>query len=239
MGMAQNKALAVVAAFLLAAVWFFFPVGKPEGENLLFALRLALPAIVLVVGGIGLLPCLMTIGFCFCAIGDAMGVIGSFEGQMGGFAVAHICFICQFSKDFRQSRPKTAVLVITSLFCLLPLAIAALRVIPSVQNLPIRIGCVVYALLLIGTVWTSIVRAASYRGRGMSFPLIAALGAILFLVSDFTLSWNKFTARIPHASLYIMITYYAALQFLFIGTLHPRTNCVAATGCKKEKTSQL
>jgi uncharacterized membrane protein YhhN len=43
------------------------------------------------------------------------------------------------------------------------------------------------------------------------------LGALLFLISDFILSWNKFTSHIPHASLYIMITYYSALFFLFIG----------------------
>ena len=49
--------------------------------------------------------------------------------------------------------------------------------------------------------------------------IIAAIGGLLFLFSDFVLSWNKFTEHIPHASLYIMSTYYAALLCLFIGTL--------------------
>ena len=66
-------------------------------------MRLALPAAILAVGGIGLLPCLMTLGFCFCTLGDAMGVAGSFEGQMGGFALAQICFIAEFAKDIRRS----------------------------------------------------------------------------------------------------------------------------------------
>lgn len=220
--MVKNKTLVVIVAFLVAAFWFFFPVGKPDGESLLFALRLALPAAILALGGIGLLPWPMTIGFCFCAVGDAMGVIGSFEGQMGGFAIAHICFIYWFAKGIRQSEPKPASLVATTLLCLLPLVLAALKIIPAVQNLPIRIGCIVYALLLIGTVWTSTVHALSANNGKTILPYIASAGGLLFLVSDFILSWNKFTAHIPHASLYIMITYYAALLLLFVGTLRPK-----------------
>lgn len=213
------RTIIVIVAFLLAAGWFFFPVWEPETNYLLFTLRLALPAILLALGGIGLIPLLMTLGFFFCAIGDAMGVLGSFEGQMAGFALAHICFISYFVKCIWKPHP--VVLVLTTLLCLLPLALAAMKVIPQITVLPIQIGCSVYALLLTGTVWTSIVRAFSTKKGMKALPLVAALGALLFLVSDFILSWNKFTARIPHASLYIMTTYYAALLLLFIGTLLP------------------
>ena len=79
------RTLFIIIAFLLAAGWFFFPALKPEGDCLWFAMRLALPAALLALGGIGLIPTLMTFGFVFCAIGDAMGVLGSFEGQMAGF----------------------------------------------------------------------------------------------------------------------------------------------------------
>ena len=212
------RIIVIVSAFMLAAVWFFVPVGKPDGRSLLFAMRLALPAALLAFGGIGLLPWAMTLGFCFCAVGDAMGVLGSFEGQMGGFAVAHICFISQFLRDIRLSKLQRASIVFTTLLCALPLVLAAMKVIPAIHDWPIRIGCSVYALLLAGTVWTCILRAFSLSEGGKSLAFIAALGSLLFLVSDFVLSWNKFTAHIPHASLYIMTTYYAALLFLYIGT---------------------
>ena len=218
----KNKRIRIivaVVAFLLAAGWFFVPVGKPDGESVLFAMRLALPAALLALGGIGLVPRPMSVAFCFCAIGDAMGVLGSFEGQMSEFAVAHFFFICQFIRYIRQSRPRRAALVFTALFCSLPLVLAALKIIPAIHDLPLRIGCIVYALLLTGTAWTSIVHAVSGRNGRNALPLIAAMGGLLFLVSDFVLSWNKFTAHIPHASLYIMSTYYAALLFLFVGTL--------------------
>jgi uncharacterized membrane protein YhhN len=209
----------VVVVFLLAAGWFFYPFMRPDGDNTLFAMRLALPATILALGGIGLIPPLMTFGFVFCTIGDAMGVLNSFEGQMAGFALAHICFITYFIKSIRESKTKTPVLVSTTLLCLIPLALAALKVIPMVNILPIRIGCCIYALLLTGTLWTSIVRAFSIENGRKLLPYIAALGGLLFLVSDFVLSWNKFTSHIPHASIYIMTTYYAALLLLFIGTL--------------------
>ena len=209
----------VVAAFLLAVIWFFILVGRPEGDSLPFAMRLALPAALLAFGGLGLLPRLMSAAFFFCAVGDAMGVMGSFEGQMAGFAIAHICFICWFAKCIGQSRPKRTVITAITLLCFIPLFLAAWKVIPAIRNLPIRIGCIVYALLLVGTVWTSAVSAFSAQ-KGRRFLLyVAALGGLLFLVSDFILSWNKFTEHIPHASLYIMSTYYAALLFLFVGTL--------------------
>lgn len=228
----RTRASAVVAAFLLAAVWYFFPAvtwhvfpaDRETFPSLLFAMRLALPAAILAVGGIGLLPCLMTLGFCFCTLGDAMGVAGSFEGQMGGFALAQICFIAEFAKDIRRSaqavpprKPHPVAFMAATLLCLPPLILAALKVIPAVKELPIRIGCTFYALLLVLASWTSIVRAFTFRNY------IAMTGCLCFLVSDFILSWNKFTEHIPQASLLIMSTYYAALLFLFCGTVLPRT----------------
>lgn len=209
---------AVIVSFLLAAAWFFFPIGKSEGESLLFAMRLALPAVVLAVGSLWLRPRLMMMAFWFCALGDAMGVLGSFEGQMGGFALAHICFILYFIKGIRKGNAQSAVMAAVSSVCLIPLVIAAWKVIPAVQFLPIRIGCSVYALLLIGTVWTSAVRAFSVCDGRKVFSLLAALGGVSFLVSDFVLAWNKFTEHISNASLCIMTTYYAALLLLFVGT---------------------
>ena len=223
--MAKNKIIIVITLFLLSALWFFFPLWKMESGNVWFAMRLALPAIILTLGGIGLLPRFMTMGFLFCVVGDVMGVIGSFEGQMGGFTFAHIYFISQFVKDIKKSTINSSSfilhLIVVILLCLFLLVIAFIKIIPAINDLPIRLGCIVYALLLCGTFGTSILRFFSCSSplRGELERGFVVLGALLFLVSDFILSWNKFTSHIPHASLYIMITYYGALFFLFIGTL--------------------
>ena len=225
MDMAKNKIIIVITLFLLSALWFFFPLWKVESGNVWFAMRLALPAIILTLGSIGLLPRFMTMGFLFCAVGDVMGVIGSFEGQMGGFTFAHIYFISQFVKDIRKSTLHSSSfilhLIVVILLCLFPIVIAFIKIIPAINDLPIRLGCIVYALLLCGTFGTSILRFFSCSSplRGELERGFVVLGALLFLISDFILSWNKFTSHISHASLYIMITYYGALFFLFIGTL--------------------
>ncbi|MDE7437817.1 MAG: lysoplasmalogenase [Muribaculaceae bacterium] len=205
----------VAVIFLLAALWYFFPIAKDA--SLIFRMRLALPAAILALGGIGLLPRLISWGFVFCTIGDAMGVAGSFEGQMGGFAVAQICFIAQFVKDIRQGKVSRAGFVTASFVCLVPLLFAAWTIFPNVRPLPIRIGCVIYALLLLSSAWTSIIRAFSIK------RYIAMIGCIIFLISDFTIAWNKFTEHIPHAGRYIMITYYSALILIFFGTLRRKT----------------
>ena len=227
------RALVVVAVFLLAAMWFFYPVGKPDEESILFAMRLALPAVILAVGGIGLISKLMTIGFFCCALGDVMGVPHIFEGQMAAFALAHIYFIFCFVRSIRRSKPKPAVMVVTTVLCLVPLVLAAVKVIPAVQDMPIRIGCSIYALLLVGTLWTGIVRAVSAKKGRRTLRYIAVLGALLFLVSDFILSWNKFVEHIPDASLYIMVPYYAALLLLFIGTLRLHRHAHRSRGTSK------
>jgi len=226
----EPQRLLVTLLFLLAAAWFFFPVGAPQEMSTLFALRLAMPAALLTLGGIGLLPWLMTAGFLFCAVGDTMGVLGSFEGQMGGFAVAHVCFIVWLTKEIKRTRRGAApqdpplfaspYIYITPL-CLVPLFVAAVRIIPAIHDVPIRVGCGIYALLLTGTMWTAWQRMASSarrdKGSTKGWPLLTALGATLFLVSDFVLSWNKFVQSVPNSSLLIMSTYYAALLLLFMG----------------------
>ena len=56
-----------------------------------------------------------------------------------------------------------------------------------------------------------------------------AIAKALFMCSDFTLAWNKFNEHIPHASFYIMITYYAALLLIFIGTIQKDKTFILTT----------
>ena len=235
----MKKAI-VIVLFLLAVAWYFFPVGievfsSPQtGRSLLFAMRLALPATLLALGGIGLLPWLMTAGFFFCAVGDAMGVLGSFEGQMGGFAVAHICFIIWLGKKVYEStsqrvnrstsqRVNESKSLLLLILVLIPLVVAGVRIIPQIQDKVIRVGCIIYSLLLTGTLWTAWLRVASSRINPLKqkcrklWPLLTALGATSFFVSDFVLAWNKFVGPVTNSRIVIMTTYYAALLLLFMG----------------------
>lgn len=203
---------------------FFVPLKGGGAGTLPVALRLAVPAILLALGGVGLVPWLMSVGFAFCAIGDTMGVLGSFEGQMGGFALAHVCFIGWMAGSFLRKRKGMrngfSLYIILTLVCLVPLVIAVVRIIPSIGDGVIRMGCTIYSLLLTGTLWASWMRFASLQSRPQrKGALLGALGATLFFISDFVLAWNKFVERVPDSRIIIMTTYYAALLLLFVGTL--------------------
>ncbi|MDE6340487.1 MAG: lysoplasmalogenase, partial [Muribaculaceae bacterium] len=160
---------------------------------------------------------------------------------MGGFAIAQICFILQFVKEIRQyikadvrHKVRSAGIITATVVCLVPFVFAARYILPAVRVVPIRIGCTVYALLLLTSLWTSIVRAFSLK------KYIAMIGCSIFLISDFTIAWNKFTEHIPHAGLYIMITYYAALLLIFYGTIsrHSASPAGAAGGTVARQLSQ-
>ena len=220
----------VTGLFFLTALWYFIPVGFEFFEPVMFAMRLALPAAILTLGSISVNHFLITLAYGFCTLGDYMGVSGSFEGQMGGFALAQICFIIQFIRETHQGNrvsPKRhamiSAIILAIVVCTPPLIITSVKVLPAINDAVIRIGCTIYSLLLLSTVSTSIIRAFATK------RFIATGGCVLFMCSDFTLAWNKFNEHIPHASFYIMITYYAALLLIFIGTIQKDKTFILTT----------
>ena len=52
--------------------------------------------------------------------------------------------------------------------------------------------------------------AARYVDLGGTRPFLAFLGAILFLVSDSTLAYDRFAKKMPHAQIIILGTYFPA-----------------------------
>lgn len=66
----------------------------------------------------------------------------------------------------------------------------------------IAVGFYVIAILLM-----------SLRGLLTGNPIIAA-GALLFLLSDGLLGWNRFVAKVPRAQVWIMVTYWAGQGLL-------------------------
>ncbi len=72
---------------------------------------------------------------------------------------------------------------------------------------PVRIPVVVYAAVLMVMGWQAAEMWLTWRDWS---ALAAMLGAILFLLSDSTLSLNKFRAPVAQSSVIIMSTYWAA-----------------------------
>ena len=87
----------------------------------------------------------------------------------------------------------------------------------------LRTGVIVYCLLIL-----TMLRMALLQ-RDIWF----ALGATLFVISDFILAWNKFVSPIDYAAWCIMVPYYGAQWLLFY-----RATSVASGACSCTSQAQ-
>ena len=97
----------------------------------------------------------------------------------------------------------------TLLIILMSITIAGFAFSEIIPNTPegiIRIGTGIYTVLIC----TMLVLALLQRSS------LYALGALLFVFSDFILAWNKFTSPIENAGLLIMIPYYLGQWLIYI-----------------------
>ena len=199
-------ALVATGLFLCASVFFFMPVD--------LAHKITIPVGILTIASLWLCPWQMTLAFLFSALGDYMGSCQNFLGQMGFFAVGHIWFIVYFVQRYfskverdRKLTGKAKGYLAMVIFCALALlSVAFFKIAPGAPAGIIRIGVCIYASLIS----TMMVMALLQRSS------LYALGAVLFVFSDFILAWNKFVEPVTYSRLLIMIPYYAAQWLLFI-----------------------
>lgn len=230
--------LFTLVLFAAAVAWFFLPHG-----NLRFTL--AFPAAVLALGSVGLSPWALTAALLFCAVGDVMGILGCFPGQMAGFATAHVFFLLLLVRAVLRLRPRPSVWVPVAIGVLAALIVVACTVVPGVPGVALKVGCMVYATLLLSVCAFSLMAACvGFRtpptaSQPLTAPqpyrvspplagwqaIAAAVGAAMFVFSDFVLAWNRFVERVPHAHYLIMCTYYAALLLLFLALIS--RHCIA------------
>ena len=202
------KTLAILGSilFIAAIVLFFMPVEIPH--------KTALPVLTAATFSIWLCPWQMTLAFTFSAVGDYFGYSGEFLYQMGAFAVAHIMFIAYFIERYFKKvehdrkltgRAKGHLAIV--IFCTAALlATAFIKVVPGAEPGLIRTGISIYTCLISLMMLSALLQRSS----------LYALGAVLFVFSDFIIAWCMFVGPVPHSRLMIMIPYYAAQWILFI-----------------------
>ena len=156
----------------------------------------------------------MVYGLVFSALGDWQGTQGNFFRQMALFGLAHIAYICYFASRLENKDNEKAGWA--TWLCVLIGVAAYIKVVPMVPLGTLRSGVIVYCLLILAMLRMAL------RQRDIWF----ALGAALFVISDFILAWNKFVSPIDHASWCIMVPYYGAQWLLFF-----RATCVASGAC--------
>ncbi|MFK2878183.1 lysoplasmalogenase [Rhodanobacter hydrolyticus] len=120
------------------------------------------------------------------------------------FLAGHVCFTTALLGDSRFATPAWPLLAClaygTANLVLLWSAIAA----------PLRVPVIVYVAVLCGMVGQAGARAL----RGDASARLAARGALVFMLSDSVLAWDRFRGPLPLASLWVLATYYLALWWI-------------------------
>ena len=198
--------MTATALWLAASVIFFMPVDIPS--------KVTIPAALLALASLWLCPWQITLALLFSALGDYMGSVHNFMGQMGFFAVGHIWYIAYFAGRYfrkvekdRKLTGKAKGYLAMVMFCAIALlCIVFTRIVPETPVGIERIGVCIYALLICTMLVTAMLQRSS----------LFALGAVLFVFSDFILAWNKYVDPVPYRHYLVLVTYFLAQWLLFI-----------------------
>lgn len=204
--MKNTLTLTVSGIYACLVIIYFLPVDIP--------FKTAFPLALLASASIFLTPWQMCLAFLFSAIGDLAGARGNFMIQMGSFAIAHIWFIAYFIKRYMTkvehdrkltAKAKGLLAMLTLCTCGI-LTMTITSIIPHVPQGLLRIGTGIYAIVI------SMMMMLALLQRSTVF----AIGAVLFVFSDFILAWNMFVEPIHCSGLLIMIPYFLGQWLLFI-----------------------
>ena len=201
----QKKIIYISLIFIVLAAMYLMPAAALEQmlPEKVVRFRIAYPVAALALMGAYLgMGWKFVLAFLFSCTGDAMGAYGSFFGQMGYFAAAHIILIWAFAEELWKVRKTLVGLAVTA-----ALVFAFALVIPKVPEPWLQIGCGVYAVLITAMFGLSL----------MQRPPLFAIGAALFLISDMILSWNKFVGPVTAEKWLIMVPYYLGQLLIWLG----------------------
>lgn len=120
------------------------------------------------------------------------------------FLLAHACFIAALLGDSRFARPAWPLAA-----CLAYGAVNLALLWGAIGAL-LRVPVVVYVLVLA----TMGAQALARGWHGDSSARLAARGALVFMLSDTLLAWDRFRGPLPLASLWVLATYYLALWWI-------------------------
>lgn len=192
--------------FLILTVLFFLPASIPH--------KLAFPVFTLFIAGLWLIPWQMALAMLCSALGDYMGTCGNFIGQMGFFALAHVWIIVYFiGRYIRKVEPDRKLtgkakgyLAMVLLCAATLLAVVFTKVLPGAPAGIEKIGASCYAVIICTMLTLGLLQRSS----------LYALGATLFVFSDFILAWNRFVEPVPYRNYLVLVSYYLAQWLLFV-----------------------
>ena len=202
----KNLTLSATFIFLCLAVLFFCPVNLPY--------KVMYPVAVLSIASLWLCPWQVTVALICSALGDYFGACHNFLGQMGFFMINHIFLIWYFVKRYRTkvepdrkvTTRRKGYIAMVVMCCIALAATAFTKVVPGSAPGLERTGVIIYVLLILSMMAFALLQRST----------LFALGAVLFVFSDFILAWHKFVEPVPYRSYLVLGTYYLAQWLIFV-----------------------
>jgi uncharacterized membrane protein YhhN len=163
---------------------------------------------------------LIAIGLGFSSCGDVALELNNdnpdgtlFLAGLGFFFVAHVLYIAAFASQ--ASAPFASLGVGAALYALAAAFFLVLRgdMGPAADPRlglpqPLQVPVMAYAAVIATMVWRAFARRARAEGPSPGSATFAALGALVFMVSDVCLGFAKFHTNFAYAKFVVMITYY-------------------------------
>ena len=130
---------------------------------------------------------------------------------MGSFSLAQFLYLVFFVRRFRRKDTKLTdkmkgYLVMLGICVLSLLALVFQKIVPAAPEGVIRTGVIVYTLLICTMMMAALMQRSS----------LYALGALLFVVSDFALAWGLFVEPVPYSEYAVLVPYFLAQWLLFV-----------------------
>ena len=202
----KTRTLTATVIFVAFSVLFYLPLPIPH--------KLVFPVATLFLFSIGLTPWQICAALFFSALGDWFGTCGNFIAQMGSFALGHVFYIWFFVKryltkvehDRKLTNKAKGYLALVLVMIVGLLTVAYTQIVPKAPAGVERIGVAIYAVLISTMLFTGLLQRSS----------LYALGAVLFVFSDFVLAWHRFVEPVPYRHYLVLVSYYLAQWLLFV-----------------------
>ncbi|MBN1259049.1 MAG: lysoplasmalogenase [Anaerolineae bacterium] len=200
----MTTSLFIILAVITAALELW---GEhQDSRKLIYVFKPATTLLILLValttawGNVGRYTGLILIGLVFSTIGDILLMLPSdqFVPGLGSFLAAQLCYAAAYTTGHGFA------FTWWLLACFSIYGIALVRYLwPKLGKM--RVPVIAYAAVILTMGWQAWERVL---WNGGARPLLAALGALLFIASDSVIAIARFRVKSKHTRLPIMITYY-------------------------------
>jgi uncharacterized membrane protein YhhN len=139
---------------------------------------------------------------------------------LGSFLIVHLGYIAAFSTRMRDAKTSVGQILLSAvpflLFAGLFLRFLHPYMVNKPETAPLFTPVAIYASVISLMGFTALLRKGAVPASGF---WMVFLGALLFVVSDSCIAWNKFVSPLPHAGVLIMATYGVAQYMITLGML--------------------